>query len=319
MRIVVIGGSGHIGTYLIPRLVQGGHEVINISRQQKKPYREAGEWTQVRQIHADRTDEDKSGTFAARVRNLDPDVVIDNLCFTVATARQLVEALAGRVRHFLSTGTAWVHGQAEVVPTPESAARRPLGEYGIAKNAIEEYLLTECRLKGFPATVIHPGHIVGPGWPCVNPQGHFGLGVWRTIAAGEELALPNLGMECLHHVHADDVAQCFQKAIENPARSIGEAFNNVSAAAVTLVGYARAAYGWFGQEPRLRLVPLAELSKTMAAEDAECMFEHIRRSPCLSIEKARVLLGYQPRYTSLEACRESAEWLFAHGRIQNSG
>jgi nucleoside-diphosphate-sugar epimerase len=28
MRIVVIGGTGHVGTYLVPRLVMAGHEVL---------------------------------------------------------------------------------------------------------------------------------------------------------------------------------------------------------------------------------------------------------------------------------------------------
>jgi nucleoside-diphosphate-sugar epimerase len=32
MRIVVIGGTGHIGSFLVPRLVRAGHEVVNISR-----------------------------------------------------------------------------------------------------------------------------------------------------------------------------------------------------------------------------------------------------------------------------------------------
>jgi len=27
-RVVVIGATGHIGSYLVPRLVRGGHEVI---------------------------------------------------------------------------------------------------------------------------------------------------------------------------------------------------------------------------------------------------------------------------------------------------
>ena len=35
MRIVVIGGSGHVGTFLIPRLVRAGHEVVSISRGQR--------------------------------------------------------------------------------------------------------------------------------------------------------------------------------------------------------------------------------------------------------------------------------------------
>ncbi len=38
MRVVVIGGSGHIGTYLVPRLVVAGHEVISISRGEREPY-----------------------------------------------------------------------------------------------------------------------------------------------------------------------------------------------------------------------------------------------------------------------------------------
>ena len=31
-RVIVIGATGHIGTYLVPRLVRGGHEVTAVSR-----------------------------------------------------------------------------------------------------------------------------------------------------------------------------------------------------------------------------------------------------------------------------------------------
>jgi nucleoside-diphosphate-sugar epimerase len=34
MRVIIIGGTGHVGTYLVPYLVEAGHEVINLSRQQ---------------------------------------------------------------------------------------------------------------------------------------------------------------------------------------------------------------------------------------------------------------------------------------------
>ena len=30
MRVIVIGGSGHIGTYLTPRLVEEGHNVVSV-------------------------------------------------------------------------------------------------------------------------------------------------------------------------------------------------------------------------------------------------------------------------------------------------
>ncbi|MFD2357599.1 NAD-dependent epimerase/dehydratase family protein [Nonomuraea ferruginea] len=38
MRVVVIGASGHIGTYLVPRLVEAGHDVVAVSRGTRRPY-----------------------------------------------------------------------------------------------------------------------------------------------------------------------------------------------------------------------------------------------------------------------------------------
>ena len=43
-RIVVIGATGHVGTYLIPRLVRAGHEVVAVSRGESEPYSPAPEW-----------------------------------------------------------------------------------------------------------------------------------------------------------------------------------------------------------------------------------------------------------------------------------
>ncbi len=39
VRVAIIGGTGHIGSFLTPRLVEAGHSVICISRGLKEPYR----------------------------------------------------------------------------------------------------------------------------------------------------------------------------------------------------------------------------------------------------------------------------------------
>ena len=44
MRVVVIGGTGHIGTYLVPKLVETGYQVISVSRQQREPYQPHAAW-----------------------------------------------------------------------------------------------------------------------------------------------------------------------------------------------------------------------------------------------------------------------------------
>ena len=129
----------------------------------------------------------------------------------------------------------WVHGPSVEVPTTEEQPRRPFGEYGCRKAEIEAYLLREARRNGFPATVLHPGHIVGPGWAPLNPAGHFNPRVFEDLAEGREVCLPNLGMETVHHVHADDVAQAFERAMANWSAAVGESFH------VRLAGGAHAA------------------------------------------------------------------------------
>jgi nucleoside-diphosphate-sugar epimerase len=315
MRAVIIGGTGHIGTFLVPKLVDAGYEVISISRQERLPYQNHVAWKSVRQIQIDRTSAEAKGIFATQISEMAPDVVIDLICFSPASARQLVEALRGKLRHFLHCGTIWVHGHSVQVPTTEDQPRAPFGEYGIAKAAIEDYLLQEGRRGGFPATVLHPGHIVGIGWNPLNPAANFNTEIFVRLSRGDELSLPNLGMETVHHVHADDVAQAFMLALTNWSGSIGESFHVVSPAALTLRGYAESMAAWFGKPSQLSFIPWEEWRKPVSEEDSQATWDHIAHSPNCSIAKAQRTLNYQPRYTSLQAVKESVGWLIENRRL----
>jgi len=315
MRVLVIGGAGHIGTYLVPMLVEQGHEVINFTRGRSKPYLPHAAWNNVRQVIVDRDAEDQAGTFAQRVRSERPDVVIDLICFTESSARQIVEALRGEIQHFLHCGTVWVFGHSTQVPATEDLPCRPFGEYGIQKAAIEAYLLREARQNGFPATVLRAGHIVGPGYAPLNPAGHFNPQVFAQLARGEELALANLGLETVHHVHAADVAQGFMRAVAHWNTAVGEAFHVVSPAALTLRGYAEAVSAWFGKEAKLKFLPWESWKTKVSEADAAATWDHIAHSPNASIAKAQHLLGYSPRYTSLQAVYEAVQWLIERSVI----
>jgi nucleoside-diphosphate-sugar epimerase len=316
MRVAIIGGSGHIGSYLTPRLVEGGHHVISVSRSQREPYFRDEAWQQVERLDLDRGAEESAGTFAGKIAGLRPDVVIDLICYTLESARSLVEALRGRVQQFLHCGTIWVHGPGIEVPVTEEQPRRPFGEYGIRKAAIEAYLLDEARLNDFPATVLHPGHLVGPGWNPLNPAANFNPKLFADLAHGNEIVLPNLGRETVHHVHADDVAQAFVKAIKNRSEAVGESFHVVSPAALSLVGYAESVAGWYGKEAQIRFLPWEEWRSSVSEKEARITWDHIARSPNCSIAKAQRLLGYEPRYRSLDAIRESVACMFANGIIE---
>jgi len=149
----------------------------------------------------------------------------------------------------------------------------------------------------------------------INPLGNFNTGVFSLIARGGELVLPNLGLEMLHHVHAYDVAQWIICAIEHRAASIGEVFNTVSSQALTMRSYAEAMYRWFEREPRLSFAPFDQWKLGLDKSDTETSWGHIMRSSCVSIEKSRQYLGYNPRFSSLEAIQQSVTALIASGRI----
>ena len=319
MRIVVIGATGHIGGYLVPRLIESGHEVIALSRGLRGPYRAHPAWQRVTTLSVDREEEEARGVFGARIASLDAEAVIDLICFTPDSARQLIDGLGDSGTFLAHCGTIWVHGPAVEVPITEDFPRRPFGEYGVNKAAIESLILREARHGKLRATVLHPGHIVGPGWVPLNPVGHFEPEVFEKLATGEHVDLANFGLETVHHVHADDVAQAFELAVNRQGIANGEAFHVASERAITLRGYAEAVAAWFGQDADLGYRPFPEWRKGVDSASAQAAFDHLAHSPSISIDKARSLLGYRPRYRTLDAVAEALRWLIAHGNIDTGG
>ncbi|HEX2145644.1 MAG TPA: NAD(P)-dependent oxidoreductase [Glycomyces sp.] len=316
MRIVVIGGSGHIGTFLVPRLVRAGHEVLNISRGTRTAYAESPEWRQVRHVVADREQQDAEGVFGDTVAKLRPDVVVDLVCFTLESATALVERLRGQVDHLLHCGSIWRYGPSHKLPIAEGDGTEPVGEYGIHKDRIARMLKDETAAGGLVTTSLHPGHIVGPGWMPIGPAGNLDPAVWSTLSAGRPLQIPGLGAELMHHVHADDVAQGFEQAIAHRDAAAGEDFNIVAPTALNVRGFAHAGAGWFGQEAVLESVSWEQFRATTTEDHAKASWEHLYRSQYCTVEKARRLIGYAPRYEPEAAVLESVRWLIEHDQIE---
>jgi nucleoside-diphosphate-sugar epimerase len=283
----------------------------------REPYVPGPEWRSVEFVVADRDAEDTAGAFGERIAGLAPDAVVDMLCFTPESARQLVDALRPTRPLLVHCGTIWVHGPAARVPVTEDEPRTAYGAYGTGKAAIERLLHRETLAGGVPSVVLHPGHISGP-WTSITPAGNLDLDVWRRLATGEPLALPDQGLGVLHHVHADDVAQAFELALARPA-AIGSSFHVVSEQAMTLRGLASGVAGWFAREAVIEFVEWTEFERRVGAENAEATREHVSRSIAASIERAREVLSYRPRYSSLDALHEALRWLAANGHVDVAG
>lgn len=329
MKIVVLGGSGHIGSYLVPKLIRDGHSVISITRSDRQPYTASDPaWQYVEKKFLDRS----NTNFNANVAKLNADVVVDLIAFDLDAVKGLVTALKPtKLSHYLFCSSIWAHGHATLLPSdPNAVNKEPLDSYGKEKVACENYLKAEYRQNHFPATIVMPGQVSGPGWIIINPVGNLNPKIFQDIANGQAIALPNFGMETLHHVHADDVAQVFYLAIKHRNQSLGESFHAVVDQSITLYGFAQAMYRSFHQAPQINFLPWPEWKKYMEQPefqswhekyadrdgDVEKTYYHIARSGNYSIANATNLLHYHPRHTILETINDSVHSYIERGVIQ---
>jgi len=289
--------------------VNSGHEVVAVSRGARRPYHDSPEWESVERVTLDRMDAERDGSFGTTIAGLGGDAVIDLICFDLDSAKNLVNSLRERIEIFVHCGSLWVHGVPRERPYDETVPREPFGEYGIQKAQIESFLL-EAAAEGFPASVLHPGHITGPGWAPINPAGNLDTSVFDSLARGERIALPDEGSATLQHVHADDVAQAFALALSHREAAVGEAFHVAAAEPVSMRDYAAAVASWFGRDANLDFLPWDEWRMTVSERDAEITRDHILHSPDASIEKARSLLGFEPRYSAIAAARDAVSIMY---------
>jgi nucleoside-diphosphate-sugar epimerase len=224
---------------------------------------------------------------------MEPDIIVDLVNFNIKETRKIVRDF--RTANCPTICTALPAGRTEwrrrFHSTRMSLRKEPLDDYGKDKFASELYLKEQYRQNGFPATVIMPGQISGPGWTIINPWGNTSMRVFQDIADGKEIALPNFGQEILHHVHGYDVAQVFFQAITHRNQALGETFDAEAATHITLYGFAKHLYEYFGHEPKIKFLPWPEWCKYEGnPEECDHTYYHIARSGVFSIEKAKRLL-----------------------------
>jgi nucleoside-diphosphate-sugar epimerase len=299
-KVVIIGGRGKVGGYLIPMLMNEGFNVTSVSRGKTDLLVKNDIWNQVNQVNLDRS---KEG-FEKEIKDLKADIVIDMICFKNDDMKRLINELRNDVGHYLVCGSMWIHGHANMVPYSEEECREPLEEYGIEKSLMDYTITDEYNKSKFPGTSVHPGHIVCPGDVPINPQGCKSLEAFKMLKDGKTLHLPNFGMESLHHVHAKDVAGVFMAAIKAGEVSFGQGFHAISPRAVTLRGYAIEVARWYGKRANLKFEDFKIWKERMGEELSDQTFTHIIHSPSGSMKKTKSLLGFEPEYTTYQAVRE---------------
>lgn len=313
-KVIIIGGTGHIGGYLVPSLLARDYEVVVFSRGKTTPYPENFWGKKVKMVKVDREKDEKTGHWSELIAEIKPDIIVDIICFEPESAQNLIESLTGKDIHLLSCGTVWVYGKTKVIPTPESAPRLPENDYANKKVIIEEKLLQATREGKIKATIIHPGHITGPGKTFVTPFGDHNPETLQKIIDGEAIYLLDGGFSTLHHVHPQDVARLFLRAIEKEKNSVGESFNCGASEAMTFFGLGQFFASLFGRELYFQNISLEEYSEKFSYPEEAA--QHVRQGCCVSMAKAQELLNFSCRYSAKDAVMETTNDLIKRGILR---
>jgi UDP-glucose 4-epimerase len=220
-KILVIGGSGFIGSHIVDKLLAHGHSVRVFDRQLERFRAPLPSVDYHIGDFADRMDvvEALAGvdvvyhllsTTLPGTADLNPKTDIhDNLIGTINLLESM-QALGARRILFLSSGGT-VYGIPETVPIPETHPLRPISSYGIVKASIEHYLEMYRRTRGFSPIIVRASNPFGPR------QGHSGVqGVistfLRRILAGEPIEIWGDGGVVRDYFEVGDLAELCVRA-----------------------------------------------------------------------------------------------------------
>lgn len=297
MKVIVIGGTGHIGSFLVPKLVELGHEVM-VATRGRRPAPAGPAWDKVQLL----TLPGRGG--AELLAEHRPEVLID---IVQAQATAYYEAMRSTVRHFIWCGSLWMLGPPAVVPTPEvrfGAALVP--EYQQRMDELEQLHRRACG-DGVAFTAILPPNIAGPGKVPLELSGGRSVEVHKAHARGEPVTLPAGCNTLIGPCDAEDVAQGFWRAAENRDAAAGEFFNVGSAHALTVQQLIEVYSDIYGVHIPIEYVTFEKfMGEIMPDAGAGNHFVH---HMCPDIAKARRKLAYEPRYTPAETLARAVEWM----------
>ncbi|CUQ66379.1 NAD-dependent epimerase/dehydratase family protein [Candidatus Nitrospira inopinata] len=231
MKVLVTGGAGFIGSHVVDRLVEEGHEVVvvdDLSTGKRKHVNRAAVLYKL---------DVQSGRLEKVFRNERPSIVI-HLAAQVS-ARQSVEnpildaqvnvlgtmnVLHQAARHgarkviFASSGVA-IYGEQEVHPAPESHPTRPLSAYGISKLCGEHYLSYFQRVSGLQVVSLRYASVYGPRQ---DPEGEAGVvAVFiRKMLNNEQPIINGNGRQTRDFVFVDDVVQANLAVMSQEAQGV---------------------------------------------------------------------------------------------------
>jgi UDP-glucose 4-epimerase len=331
VKVLVTGAAGFINGYLVPELLEAGHEVIGVDDFSKygrlvKSYDDhpryrfvEGDAKDVRLMTELAGDVDQVVAAAAMIGGISYfhefayDLLAENERILASTFDAAIAShRAGRLGRIVVLSSSMVYESSTVFPTPEGAQRTsppPISTYGFQKLASEYFAAGAWEQYQLPYTILRPFNCVGIGerravrdTDIMSGNVKLALShvvpdlVLKVLKGQDPLHILGDGTQVRHYTYGGDLAHGIRLAMESPA-AVNEDFNLSTARSTTVLELAQCIWSKIhGDERPFRV-----------ASDAP--FEHDVQLRVPDVSKAKRVLGYEAT-TSLEAMLDEViPWL----------
>ena len=339
MKILVTGASGFIAGYLIPELLEMGHEVIGLDNHSKygrldKSYDKHPHY---RLVEGDAKRIDLLGELlegcdhfvagAAMIggityfHELAYDLLAENDRIIAASFDAAIAAhKKGKLQKITVLSSSMVYENTAQYPTPEGAERTsppPSSTYGFQKLACEYYAQGAWEQYKLPYTLCRPFNCVGIGERRALtdkevPSGNIKLAmshvvpdiVQKVVKGQDPLHILGAGNQVRCYTYGGDLAKGIATAIFHP-KATNEDFNLSTPVATTVLELAEVIWKKINTDKPFRYV-----------SDKPFPYDVKRRVP--DVSKAKRMIGFEASTSLSETLDEVIPWIreeIKHGRI----
>lgn len=230
MRVLVTGGAGFIGSYVVEQLLAGGHAVValdNLEGGRLENLRAVIDHSALRFVHADIR---ARALIEHAFRNVDGVIHLAGIADIVpsierpedyfatnvhGTLNVLECARQAGVARFVYAASSSCYGIPDSYPTSEQAAIRPEYPYALTKRLGEELVLHWAKVYRMAAVSLRLFNVYGPR---VRTNGAYGavFGVFLAQKANNQpFTVVGDGSQTRDFTYVSDVARAFVMAAES--------------------------------------------------------------------------------------------------------